>query len=83
MDRPRCSTSGCVLEKISDKKMNRGLHKSMEGREDVVEVRCPRWFHLHHLVPQILFCWDAGAFIARALNGSKDGGGSQVRTLKL
>ena len=38
--RPRCSTSGCVLEKISDELMNRGLHKSKEGREDVVEVRC-------------------------------------------
>ena len=28
------------MEKKSDELMNRGLHKSMEGREDVVEVRC-------------------------------------------
>ena len=29
--------------------------------------------HLHHLVPQILFCWDAGAFIARPSTEARTG----------
>ena len=77
MDSPRCSTSGCVLEKISDEPMNRGLHKSMEGREDVVEVRCTSLFlrrvtfaSLGASNPILL---GRSSLHRKALNASKDG----------
>ena len=87
VDSLRCSTSGCVLEKNSDEPMNRRLHKSMEGREDVVEVRCTSLF-LHRVTFASLgasnpILLGRRSLHRKALNGSKDGGGSQVRTLKL
>ena len=65
------------MEKISDELMNRGLHKSMEGREDVVEVRCTSLF-LHRVTFASLgasnpILLGRRSLHLKALNASQDG----------